>query len=65
MDILDATQLRTDAEEAAILRRARLDVGKSSFQCYTCFEIIPEKRRKAYPGVRLCVACQEKEEEKS
>ena len=64
MDILDLTQRRTEIEEEAILRRARLDVGKSSYQCYTCHEVIPEKRRLAYPGVRFCRECQEKEEEK-
>ncbi|MEL7115243.1 MAG: DksA/TraR family C4-type zinc finger protein [Pseudomonadota bacterium] len=33
-------------------------VGESRTQCAECDEPIPEARRAARPGVKLCVACQ-------
>lgn len=39
--------------------RARLPKGESLEECEECGEMIPEKRRRALPGVRLCLACQE------
>lgn len=43
------------------LERARslLYKGESLRFCEECGERIPEARRRALPGVRLCVACQE------
>jgi phage/conjugal plasmid C-4 type zinc finger TraR family protein len=38
--------------------RSRLYQGESAVYCEECGEPIPEGRRKAIPGVRLCVACQ-------
>ncbi len=34
--------------------------GKGLIYCEDCDEEIPEARRKAVPGVRRCVKCQEK-----
>lgn len=62
MDVADQAQNHREAEEMTALRRARLDVGISAYQCHDCFEVIPEKRRTALPGVTLCVACQESRE---
>lgn len=62
MDVADKAQLHREAEESNALRRARLDVGISAYQCHECFAVIPEKRRMALPGVSLCVACQESRE---
>jgi phage/conjugal plasmid C-4 type zinc finger TraR family protein len=47
------------------VRRAtsRLPQGPSATHCQTCAEPIPEARRAALPGVRLCIACQRKEDE--
>lgn len=39
--------------------RSRLPTGDSLETCEECGEPIPEKRRLALPGVRLCLACQE------
>lgn len=39
--------------------RARLPEGESLAHCEECDEPIPEARRQALPGVRLCVRCQE------
>lgn len=38
--------------------RSLLPRGESLFECEECGEEIPAARRKALPGVRLCVACQ-------
>jgi len=53
-DQIDATV--NDAVERA---RAKLAKGPSLERCEACDKPIPEARRKAVPGVRLCVACQE------
>ena len=53
-DQIDATV--KDAIERA---RSRLPRGPSLRQCEECDAPIPEARRAAVPGVRLCVACQE------
>jgi phage/conjugal plasmid C-4 type zinc finger TraR family protein len=57
-----AVQDQIDATVAdAILRaRSRLAEGPSRAQCEDCDEPIPEPRRLAIPGVRLCVSCQER-----
>ncbi|HUY83147.1 MAG TPA: DksA/TraR family C4-type zinc finger protein [Steroidobacteraceae bacterium] len=38
--------------------RERLRSGPSLTHCESCGDEIPEARRAAVPGVRLCVACQ-------
>ncbi len=42
----------------------RLPKGISCNFCEECGERIPAARQKALPGVRLCIACQEEEEDK-
>ena len=39
--------------------RSRLPTGPSRTHCEECEAVIPDARRKAMPGVRLCVPCQE------
>lgn len=53
-DQIDATV--SDAVKRA---RSRLRQGPGLMHCEECDASIPEARRKAVPGVRLCVACQE------
>ena len=55
-----AVQEQIDAGVADAVKRARsrLGNGESRTRCEVCEEPIPEARRKALPGVRLCVACQ-------
>jgi phage/conjugal plasmid C-4 type zinc finger TraR family protein len=55
-----AVQEQIDAGVADAVKRARsrLGKGKSRTHCELCEEPIPEARRRALPGVRLCVACQ-------
>lgn len=45
----------SDAVQAA---RARMPTGDSEEHCLSCGDEIPEGRRRAMPGVKLCVACQ-------
>jgi len=39
--------------------QSRLPSGPGASHCDECGAAIPEARRQAMPGVRLCVACQE------
>jgi len=56
-----AVQDQIDATIADAIKRARSRApsGPSLKRCEECERKIPEARRKAVPGVRLCVACQE------
>ena len=45
------------AEELERLRARRGPVGDSLRECAECGEEIPEARRAALPGVKLCVDC--------
>ncbi len=56
-----AVQEQIDASLEDEIKRARsqLPKGESAQECDECGKPIPEARRKAIPGVRLCVACQE------
>lgn len=53
-DQIDAT-----VEDAVKRARSKLQTGPGLTRCEECDELIPEARRLAVPGVRLCVACQE------
>lgn len=56
-----AVQDQIDATVKDAIKRARskLPQGPSLSHCEECDTPIPEARRQAVPGVRLCVACQE------
>ena len=51
-------QIDASIEDAVKLARSRLPDGESLTHCEECGEVIPDARRKAIPGVRLCVRCQ-------
>lgn len=55
-----AVQDQIDATVNDAVQRARrqLKHGPGLARCEECDAPIPEARRKAVPGVRLCVACQ-------
>lgn len=57
----DAVQEQIDASVDDAVKRARseLPTGPGRSNCAECGESIPEARRKAIPGVRFCIACQE------
>ena len=47
------------SDELARMRSAKQPVGESLTHCAECDEPIPEKRRAAIPGVKLCIDCQQ------
>ena len=51
-------QIAGSIEDEVARARRNLPRGESLSHCEECGEPIPEPRRKALPGVRLCVACQ-------
>lgn len=51
-------QIDATVEDAVQRARSGLPKGESLSHCEQCGREIPEARRKAVPGVRLCVACQ-------
>jgi phage/conjugal plasmid C-4 type zinc finger TraR family protein len=53
-DQIDAT-----VKDGISRAQSRLSQGPSLSHCAECGSGIPEARRKAMPGVRLCVSCQD------
>ncbi len=51
-------QIDASIEDEIKRARSRLPAGESRTHCEECGEAIPEARRQAIPGVRLCVDCQ-------
>ncbi len=56
-DQIDAT-----VEDGIKRARSQLPQGPGRARCEECDAPIPPARRKAVPGVRLCIRCQEAEE---
>lgn len=56
-------QIEASIEEAVALARQQLAGGESLANCEECEATIPEARRKAIAGVRLCIQCQSEQEE--
>lgn len=55
-----AVQEQIDASIEDAVKRARdqLPKGESLTHCEECGQAIPDARREAVPGVRLCITCQ-------
>ncbi len=51
-------QIDASVDDAVKLARSRLPEGEGLTHCQTCEAAIPEARRNAIPGVRLCIRCQ-------
>jgi len=51
-------QIDASVADSVKLARSRLPSGESLAYCEACEEPIPEARRKAIAGVRLCIHCQ-------
>ncbi len=51
-------QIDASVEDEVQRARSQLGIGESAVYCEECDCAIPEARRKAIPGVRLCMACQ-------
>ena len=45
------------SDELARMKARRAPVGESLTHCAECEELIPEARREALPGVKLCIDC--------
>jgi phage/conjugal plasmid C-4 type zinc finger TraR family protein len=58
-------QIDATVEDAIKHARERLPKGESLTHCEECGKAIPEPRREAVPGVRLCVACQEEQDKEA
>ena len=53
-------QIEISTEEAVARARAAMPqfTGESALECAECGEEIPQSRREALPGVKLCIECQ-------
>jgi len=58
-------QIDDSIEDAIKRARAQLPSGPSLTHCEECGDAIPEARREAVPGVRLCVSCQAERDEQA
>ncbi len=52
-------QIDATVKDGVLRAQSRLPTGPSATHCDECADEIPEARRNALPGVRLCVRCQE------
>ena len=57
-------QIDASVEDAILLARSRLSAGAALTHCEECGLAIPEARRLAVAGVRLCIVCQEDHDSK-
>lgn len=53
-------QIEISTREAVERARANMPqlTGESALECVECGEEIPQNRREALPGVKLCIECQ-------
>jgi len=52
-------QIDATVKDGISRAKSRLPQGEGATHCEHCGAAIPEARRNAMPGVRLCVPCQE------
>ena len=57
-------QIDATVEDAVSRARSNLPQGEGLTHCEECDAAIPEARRAAVPGVRLCIGCQSERDEK-
>ncbi|MCQ4289344.1 DksA/TraR family C4-type zinc finger protein [Pseudomonas stutzeri] len=57
-------QIDSTIEDAVQRARSKLGRGESLTHCEECDAKIPEARRQAVPGVRLCVKCQSEQDKR-
>jgi len=56
-------QIDSTVNDALDRIRSELPEGKSLEYCEECGAEIPQARREAVPGVRLCIECQQEQDE--
>ena len=56
-------QIQDSINDEVARARRNLPKGESLTHCEECGEEIPQARREALPGVRLCIACQQEADE--
>jgi len=56
-------QIDDTVDDAVRRARSHLPSGESLQHCEECAAPIPEARRHALPGVRLCIRCQERHDQ--
>lgn len=59
---LATSRLRKQKEDRIAAIRNQLPQGESAKECEVCDAEIPEGRREALPGVKLCIQCQKRKE---
>ncbi len=52
-------QIDATVKDGILQAKSRLPQGPGATHCELCGVAIPEARREALPGVRVCVPCQE------
>lgn len=57
-------QIDASVDDAVKQARSHIKSGESARFCEECGVVIPEARREAVPGVKLCVTCQSNAESK-
>ncbi|RCV91551.1 DksA/TraR family C4-type zinc finger protein [Billgrantia montanilacus] len=57
-DGAEQEQIESTVEDALQRVRSQLPTGESRKHCEECGDEIPQARREAIKGVRLCIACQ-------
>lgn len=58
-------QIDATVEDGIKHARGQLPKGESLSHCEECDKSIPEARRKAVPGVRLCINCQSEQDKEA
>ena len=55
-------QINSTIEDAIARARGEIPRGESLYECEECGAPIPQARREAIPGVRLCIHCQQEKD---
>lgn len=55
-------QINSTIEDAIARARGEIPRGESLDECEECGALIPQARREAIPGVRLCIHCRQEKD---
>lgn len=58
-------QIDASVDDAVKLARSQMSTGESLTHCEECEAEIPQARREAVAGVRLCIGCQSEQDEEN